>query len=100
MVYPKEVNECLVKARENVFKSEEDFLLFRREAAKCLVIYQDDLYHVRWILDLSNFNHPSGVGPTKKDLQRSLEVTEDFNRAGHGNREVEELLSKAVACII
>ena len=44
-----------------------------------LVIYTDPLLTTKWIIDLSDFSHPFGIGPDKDRFTSSLEIFYDYS---------------------
>jgi len=75
-----------------VFLSEKDVLSFQKEHKKRLAFYTDEVFNRTWILDLTNFTHPEGVGPSKYEFNKLRDITDRFNRAMHNNDSLERLL--------
>jgi hypothetical protein len=100
--YPREVLIVLTNALKNVFDSIDDVAAKKIKEKKIYVVLTDDLYEKRWVLDLTNWKHPNGIGPTAKSLgnKKDMDITYQFNKiTSHGNDELIKLLSLAIGCI-
>lgn len=94
MFYDKDLTARLLIACENVYieKKQED-------ENKILVVYKDDNYPIPWILDLTKFKHPLGIGPNIRSFKRKdkyCDITTEFNSRSHSNSDYNTLLHYVV----
>lgn len=103
MSYPPSVKDVLERAaKRHIFSSTDEVLAWRRDNC-VLALYRDDLYSRTWVLDLTHFVHPEGVGPTKMDYHRRkriVDITGMFSTANHNNSAIEQLLLRAIGEVV
>lgn len=86
-IYPVDLHNKLLKACESIYISTDHIIKEKKEKNQTLVVFKDDTYNFQWVLDLTNFNHPFGIGPNNTSLKnrraKYLDITDEFNRQSH-----------------
>src|SRR4051794_12754956 len=90
-IYPTELHDKLLLASKVVYDvAPENFdKTTGKVTGKILVLFKDDNYGFLWVLDLTKFKHPFGLGPSERHLcgrkGKCLDITEEFNRQAHSS---------------
>jgi hypothetical protein len=100
--YPKNVEDVLEISSKNTFNNMKTLLEYKHEANKILVIFTDDIYNKSWVIELTDWKHPHGIGPTTKSFNKKrliINITSEFNRQAHMADNFEELLLLSIGVI-
>jgi hypothetical protein len=94
-IYPKPTIDKLLRVINTQFNSIDSIIHHRDEQKKILIIYKEDVYGLNLILDLTQFIHPFGIGPNMNYYKKTkyIDITEEFNNAGHRDEDIIKLLS-------
>ena len=102
-LYPKNIKEILLRAVNFQYSNIDEILKEKQQSKKCLMIYTDDILDQKWVLDLTGFHHPWGIGPPDSRFhclsKFKLDVTDELRRGNHGNDEIELLMSKIIGLL-
>ncbi len=101
--YPEEIKSILLTALNTKFENTSKLIEHKTKVNLDLMTYKDDLLNMIWVIDLSGFVHPHGVGPNKNRFRTTSEkyinITLEFDKGNHENSAVEILLNRAIGYI-
>lgn len=100
--YEKKTKKVLIEASKKTMEYKEFEKLKKTKTP--LVIFQDTLLNKKWLIDLTKFVHPFGLGPDTTKFtsthESNYDITSEFNDSPHDNSAYDVLLSKATHLII
>ena len=103
-VYPEELKYILQCAARNKFNSLDDVIMEKKKNGSRLMLFQDEVIIIDWVIDLTDFTHPYGLGPSSSILETQskylIYLNEGFLRSNHGNKEMEKLLSRSIGVLV
>src|SRR2546426_658209 len=98
--YPNDLHKKLLGACDKIYDNIDMIMQEKKTNNRALVIFRDDIYDLHWVLDLTNFKHPFGLGPSKHYLLilkgKNLDITNEFNRQSHGSDNYLTLMNNVI----